>query len=214
MITSMSQLDMNKRYSVSDYLNWKIDERIELINGKIFKMSPAPSITHQEVSRNLAGHFWEYFKGHKCNYFVAPSDVFLENISDTGEKLKDTVVQPDLFVVCDLGKMKENGCHGAPDLVIEIISPSTARKDMGFKYDLYEEQGVKEYWVVYPKDGAVSIYRLEDGKYIEDGPFTRTGDLLKSDVVSGFKLLLDDVFNQVDNGNIVLEPRLKVYEEN
>ena len=120
VITDIEQLDpINGVYTYADYVLWRIKDRLEILRGKVFKMSPAPAISHQKVARNLTGEFYNYFKGKTCQLFAAPFDVVLKNQNG----LEDSVVQPDLCVVCDLTKIDSRGCRGAPDLVIEIISP-------------------------------------------------------------------------------------------
>lgn len=160
-ITDINQLDINGTYTYADYLLWKFQERVELFKGKIFKMSPAPNTRHQKVSFNLGGMFYNFFRNKKCKVYVAPFDVRLPN--KDGE-IK-TVVQPDLCVICDINKIDDKGCVGAPDLVIEIISPGNSKKELNNKFALYEEAGVLEYWVVQPEYETVLIYILENGKY-------------------------------------------------
>lgn len=161
-ITSVDQLDPNGSYTYADYLTWKFKEQIELIKGKIMEMSPAPTRLHQDISLKLTLQFAKVFETNPCKLYVAPFDVrFLD---ETG-KIK-TVVQPDLCVICDPNKLDEKGCIGAPDLVVEILSPGNSKKEMKNKYELYQEQGVKEYWIVEPQSRNIFIFVLENGKYI------------------------------------------------
>lgn len=181
-ITNINQLDMNGVYSYADYLLWKFEERVELIKGKIFKMSPAPSRRHQEVSMNITLRMGSVFKGHKCKLYAAPFDVRLPKSLSPSERAGEriyNVVQPDLCVVCDMSKLDDKGCIGAPDLIVEILSPSNSKKELKNKFDLYEESGVKEYWIVYPNEENLYINVLENGKYkvsrpIIDGYVTST----------------------------------------
>ena len=162
-ITSLSQLDLNKTYTYSDYLNWKLKERVELIKGKIFKMSPAPSAEHQRIATKMTGLFWSHFEGSTYQVFAAPFDVRLD-VPSKGKNF--TVVQPDLTIVCDPEKIDTKGCKGSPDLVIEILSPGNTQKEMKDKFEVYEEAGIKEYWLVEPNDKAVFVFVLNDqGKY-------------------------------------------------
>lgn len=161
-ITSLSQLDLNGSYSYSDYLLWKFKERVEIIKGKIMEMSPAPTRFHQRISMKLTIEFAKVFDNHACQLYAAPFDV---RFPDENGKIK-TVVQPDLCVICDPNKLDDKGCIGAPDLVVEILSPSNSKHEMKDKYELYQEQGVKEYWIVSPQDKTIFIYVLENGKYI------------------------------------------------
>lgn len=149
MITELSQLDLTKKYTYADYLTWRLKERVELLWGRIMKMGPAPSLKHQPVSGALHRDFANYFRNRSCQVFHAPFDVRLgeKNMDDDGIK---SVVQPDIIVVCDEKKLDEKACIRAPDLVIEILSPSSSTKDLKHKYNLYEQVGVPEYWVVDP----------------------------------------------------------------
>ena len=165
-------LDLNKRYTYADYLTWIDDKARELIHGFI-KMMSAPRVEHAVVSRNIYRSLDTIViknKG-KCEVFYAPFDVRLPKHGDTTNNKIDTVVQPDICVICDLSKLDERGCCGAPDMIVEILSPSTLKKDVNEKFYLYEEAGVKEYWIVHPKDKSVTVFILqEDGKY-DEGTF-------------------------------------------
>ncbi len=176
LITELSQLDPNGTYSYADYLKWQFQERIELLRGKIFPMTPAPSIRHQTVSNNLSGLFFNYFRYNDCRQFAAPFDVRLYNKKKSARANQEifTVVQPDLCVVCDSVKLKDNqSCNGAPDLVVEILSPGNTKREMKDKFELYEEAGVREYWLVHPLDESVQIYVLNEAeRYIGLQPAT------------------------------------------
>ena len=166
-ITKLSQLDLNGTYSYADYLLWKFTERVELIKGKIFQMSPAPSRKHQVVSRVLNRYLDRYFEYNPCGLFDAPFDVRLINYKkSTEDKTVFSVVQPDLCVVCNRAKLDDRGCIGSPDLVIEILSPGNSKKEMGIKFNLYEENHISEYWIVEPAENAIFVYTLQNGKYI------------------------------------------------
>ncbi|MFP9113751.1 Uma2 family endonuclease [Flavobacterium sp. RHBU_3] len=179
-ITDISQLDMDKTYSYADYLTWKFQDRLELLKGKIFKMSPAPGRTHQKIVGKLHIDLAKNFAKGKCQLYLSPFDVRLLNRKkSTPDKDVYTVVQPDLCVICDEDKLEERGCIGAPDLVIEILSPGNSKKELGIKFDLYEEAGVLEYWIVEPAEKSVFIYSLIDGKYSGQRPLTED-DKIKS----------------------------------
>ena len=168
MITSIDQLDINAQYSYADYLTWRFTERIELIKGHIFKMSPAPLMKHQSVSSNLTGILWNYLNGKPCQLFHAPFDVRLLDSKKVKNKADDqvyTVVQPDICIVCDKEKLDLKGCVGAPDLIIEITSKSTKKRDVTDKFRLYEENGVLEYWIVLPDSELIEVFDLKDGKF-------------------------------------------------
>ena len=173
VVNSLDQLDLSKRYSYADYFRWKFQERVELLKGWIYKMSPAPNAKHQSISLKLTLKIGNFFEAKPCKVFAAPFDV---RLPDSKKKKNDeqvfTVVQPDICVVCDAEKIDERGCIGAPDLVIEILSPGNTQKEMGIKFDLYEESGVKEYWLAQPQDKVILVYVLKDGKYYGLKPFT------------------------------------------
>ena len=195
VITDINQLDMNKVYSYADYAMWKFQERVELIKGKIFKMSPAPNISHQNVSLRLTNILYTSLENKKCNLFVAPFDVVLLNKKkSTPEKEIYTIVQPDLCIICDETKLADGKkCVGAPDLIIEILSPGNSKKEMNIKFDLYEEAGVLEYWLVYPEEKGIHIYTLQNGKYIGLKPVAED-QVLKSPLFPELELDLTKVF--------------------
>ncbi|HBG05271.1 MAG: hypothetical protein A2075_20855 [Geobacteraceae bacterium GWC2_58_44] len=143
-------------FTYSDYLRWPEDERWEIIDGEAYAMTPAPSIRHQRISRFLISLFTQFLKGKNCEPFQAPTDVVLD---------ERNIVQPDLLIVCDKNKTTEKNVQGAPDLVVEILSPSTALKDKREKRDLYERFGVREYLIVYPAEEIVERFTLADGRY-------------------------------------------------
>ena len=192
MITDINLLDFSKKYSFADYLNWSFTERIELLKGLVFKMSPAPSTTHQRISWQLSGRLYNYFKNKDCQTFSAPFDVRLPKESAAENEIF-TVVQPDLCVICDPNKIDERGCIGAPDLVIEILTPSNTTKEMKNKFEIYEEAGVREYWLVEPNDRVVLIYILVDNIYQGLAPITEE-DLLKSTIFEGLEMPLKEIF--------------------
>jgi len=160
-------LDLNKRYTYADYLTWFDDARRELFNGFIKLMTPAPSSYHQIISGNIELTIGNYLRKKKCRMFHAPSDVrFPKEKHDKDDKQTFTVVQPDIYVVCDPTKIDAKGCLGAPDLIIEIISPKNSKRDIKDKFEIYQENGVREYWIVMPNDETVSVFLLdENSKY-------------------------------------------------
>ncbi|MDD3132472.1 MAG: Uma2 family endonuclease [Bacteroidales bacterium] len=163
---TMLSLDTTKRYTYADYLTWMDDMRREIYDGFVKLMTPAPNLKHQEISFNLTGIFRNYLLKNKCRGFAAPSDVRLPKNKNKSDETIYTVLQPDLYVVCDLSKLDDRGCLGAPDLVIEITSPKTARRDLKDKYQIYEQHGVREYWIVNPSDENVLTFVLDaNGKF-------------------------------------------------
>jgi Uma2 family endonuclease len=161
-ITEYGALDLSKRYTYDDYLKFQFEERVELIRGFIHKMSPAPKSNHQFISGELHLIIGNVFRNTTCHVFYAPFDVRLPIPT---EKKEYTVVQPDLCIFCDRTKIDELGAKGAPDLIIEILS-SNKKHDTEIKFDLYEEAGVLEYWIVDPDDQTIIIYSLSGGKYV------------------------------------------------
>jgi Uma2 family endonuclease len=151
-----------EHYTYADYLEWDEDFRAEIINGAVYAMSP-PLTVHQRIVLNLARKIGNYLEGKTCEVFVAPFGVRLFPEADRSD---DTVVEPDLAVVCDPSKIDERGCNGAPDLIIEILSPSTSNRDKMLKFNLYLEAGVREYWVVDPNAKVVQVHTLNQGKYV------------------------------------------------
>jgi Uma2 family endonuclease len=163
-IDGTSPLKANERFTYKDYRKWPEGERWELIHGTAWSMSPAPRRNHQALTGQLYARLDQFFAGKPCRPHIAPVDVFLPE-GDEALDETDIVVQPDIFVVCDRSKLIEEGVRGAPDFVIEILSPSTALKDQSEKRMLYESHGVREYWIVNPITMETFIYILRDGKY-------------------------------------------------
>ena len=154
-----------QHHTYGDYLTWPDHPRQELIDGVAYvREPPAPSPCHQEMVGELFGQLWVALKGRPCRVYVAPFDVRLPK-SDEANELIDTVVQPDVFIVCDRQKLDERGMRGAPDWVVEVLSPSTARYDQKIKVPVYERSGVPELWLIHPTNRTLTIYRLEDGRY-------------------------------------------------
>lgn len=195
VITDISQLDPNGTYSYADYIKWQFQERIELLRGKIFPMSPAPSLRHQEVSAMIQGFFFIHFLSKECRLYSAPVDVrlYYRKKSEKADKEVFTVVQPDICVVCDLTKLKDSqSCNGAPDLVVEILSPGNTKREMKDKFELYEEAGVREYWLVHPLDESVQIYVLNEAeRYIGLQPAT---EIARSSIFPELSVDLAEVF--------------------
>jgi len=155
------EMKEKRRFTYEDYLTWDDDNRYELIDGEVFDMAPAPSPTHQSISMELSGQFRNSLIGKLCKVFAAPFDVRLQR-----SKRNDTVVQPDLLVICDPSKIDKRGCKGAPDLVIEITSPFSATHDCIRKFNVYQDAGVREYWIVDPYRKIVTVSTLENNRYV------------------------------------------------
>ena len=169
-INDFSQLDLKKQYTYADYLTWTFDERLELIKGWIYKMSPAPKRRHQAVSGNLSFEMKKYFNTCNCQVYEAPFDVRLKKNKGSDSEV-NTVVQPDISVFCDLSKLDDRGAIDAPDLVVEITSDSTMKKDYNDKFNLYEENGVQEYWIVNPDSKSIEIFTKVEEKFESIGVF-------------------------------------------
>lgn len=183
-------------YSYADYLSWTMDEMVEIIKGRVFKMSPAPKRIHQKISWRISGLLYNYLKDKKCQAFSAPFDVRLPVKSRKNEDIF-TVVQPDICVICDLDKLDDAGCIGAPDIIIEILSKGNNKKELKNKYEVYEESGVKEYWIIHPEEQTLLVNKLVDGKYISSRLLTN-GDEITTPILPGFILNLNDVFDNLD----------------
>jgi len=196
-MNSIDDLDLSKTYTYADYYSWRFDERLELIKGKIFRMSPAPSGNHQLISGNIFGELYNYLKNKPCKVFSAPFDVRLVRDETSDKKVKN-VVQPDICVICDMDKMADpRSCLGAPEIVIEILSPGNNKKELKTKYDLYEEFEVKEYWIVYPDEQSVIRYVLSGGKFTTEGRALTIGDTINTPILPGFQLPLEDIFRDL-----------------
>lgn len=192
-ITDIGQLDLTKRYTYADYLTWQFADRVELIMGKVFNMSPAPSSQHQYITGAICSGIYQFLRNKPCKVFPAPFDVSLPDASG----ISQTVVQPDITVICDPSRITEQGCNGAPDLVVEVISKSSVKKDLHEKYGIYEKAGVKEYWIVQPQDRSLIIFTLtEAGQYQPSKPLTK-GDIATSQVLPGLEIDLDELFIDV-----------------
>lgn len=185
-------LPKENRYTLADVLSWPEEERAELIEGAPVSLAP-PSRVHQEIVSELTRQLGNYLEGKKCRVYPAPFAVRLfEKDGDRPEDV-DTMVEPDLSVICDPNKLDDAGCKGAPDLVIEVLSPSTQRHDRLTKYNLYQRAGVREYWIVDPSARSVQSFVLEDGHYTATG-FGAPEDVLKVSVLEGCFIELSKVF--------------------
>lgn len=192
-LTDINLLDPEKHYTYADYLLWRFKERIELIRGKIFRMTPAPSASHQSIVTALVSSIHQFLKHNKCKVFPSPFDVRLPEYLGEEDKDTETIVQPDITVICDVDKIDEKGCKGTPDLIVEVLSPNSVSKDLHEKYEIYEKVGVTEYWVVHPVEKTIIAFVLEKGKYRTTKPLT-IGDRISSVILPGFTLSLDEIF--------------------
>jgi len=194
MITDINQLDLTKQYTYADYLTWQFDERLELIRGWINKMSPAPMRLHQELSGNLHFQIYSFFANYSCKVYAAPFDVRLINkLKPTNNQSILSVVQPDITVICDLNKLDERGCLGSPDWIIEILSTGNSKKEMKEKFSLYEENGVREYWIISPTHQFVQVYHLKNEKFVLSDTYYN-GDKIPVGIFEGFCIDSEKMF--------------------
>jgi len=199
---------IDQKFNYGEYCSWPEDERWELINGEAYDMSPAPSSNHQRISIRISSSINTWLKGKKCEIFSAPFDVLLPIFPVKDENKINTVVQPDISVICDPSKIIKKGCLGAPDLIIEILSPSTSKKDLNEKFQLYEKHGVKEYWIVDPGNKFIQVFHMQNegkdsGKY-DDGNLVPPADwredkntVAESVVLEGFQVDIQELFDSL-----------------
>ncbi|MDO7887103.1 Uma2 family endonuclease [Hymenobacter cheonanensis] len=180
-ITDISQLDQDQLYTYADYLSWRFSEYVELIKGKILRKMSAPTSEHQQLVSNLHGIIWSHLRRQKCQVFTSPFDVRLLRSTGNGDAQIKTVVQPDISVICDLGKIDKRGCLGAPDWIVEIVLPSSLVLDTRTKFDLYAENEVGEYWIAYPGEQIITAYALSAaGQYELTGTYAEAGPMASS----------------------------------
>jgi Uma2 family endonuclease len=163
IISRLDQLDLNQSYNYADYLTWQLKEAVELIKGKIMLMSPAPNVRHQDISSNLMGSLLPFFKHKKCRVYAAPFDVRLYDRKKSLLQNQEiqTIVQPDICVICQPEHLLDKqGCNGAPDWIIEILSKGNSTREVHIKYELYQESGVSEYWLVFPEHQTIHQFVL------------------------------------------------------
>jgi Uma2 family endonuclease len=190
-------LDVNKRYTYADYLTWWDDKRRELVDGVVKLMSPAATAQHADISSNIHYGLKNYIRSNKgeCKVFSAPFDVRLPENGERENGKIYTVVQPDICVICDKLKLDKRGCLGAPDMVVEILSPSTLRYDLTEKFSLYEAAGVREYWVVSPDAPSVHVFLLQpDGKYDRGTVYEEETEKVPVHIFDDLSLLWNDIF--------------------
>jgi len=191
--TQVEEPDPSLTYTYADYLKWDFEERLELFRGRIFKLS-APNTRHQVIAGDIFVAVKNFLGKQKCQAFIAPFDVRLPVKNRKKDNEVTTVVQPDLCVVCDDSKIDARGCCGAPDLVIEILSPGNTKKEVKLKYELYEEAGVKVYWIIYPEEQNVVVFTLNENNKYSPAVFYAGNDAVKAKCIPGFTIELNDIF--------------------
>jgi len=184
----IDETDESRSYTYADYLKWEGPERYQLINGEVFQMA-SPTVEHQAILRDLLLQFGTWLKGKPCQVFAAPLDVRLFPKKDKSDK---TVVQPDLLVVCDKSKLAKGSVDGAPDLVIEIVSPSNTHSELFLKFQYYLKAGVKEYWVIDPEKKKVQVNIYQEGRY--NSTIFNKNDSIFVTVLSGLEIQLKSIF--------------------
>ena len=196
-ITDIAQLDPNGTYSYADYLTWQFTELVELLRGKIMRRMSAPTDQHQEIVGELHFQLRSYLQRQSCQVRVAPYDVRLPQRGTTADQAIYTVVQPDVCVICDPGKIESRGCLGPPDLIVEVTSPRTAARDWKDKFDLYEEAGVGEYWIVLPQEQGLSAFVRDraTGRYCLTGEYAGPGSIPCA-TLPGLALNWTDIFGE------------------
>ena len=189
-------LDLTKRYTYADYLTWMDDVRRELIDG-IVSLMAGTSIKHGVVSKNLVWRFETIVRNCKgsCQVFYAPIDVCLPQNGETENDKIYTVVQPDIFIVCEHSKLEEGRCLGAPDMIVEILSPSNRKKDIITKFLLYQSAGVREYWIAEPKAKTITAHILQNNGEYDDGELYASGEKVPIHIFDGFLIEVDEIFN-------------------
>lgn len=184
-----------KTYTYADYLEWDNDFNSEAIDGEIISMSPSPTPKHQDIVGELTAEFKMFLRGKECTAFLAPMDVCLFASRNSATDTILDWVQPDLLVVCDPNKIGDINIFGAPDLIVEVLSPSTARNDRLIKYNSYEKAGVKEYWIVDPYNMTVEIYSLKETSFIQSEILGKD-DLLTCEIFPELKIDLKNIFKE------------------
>ena len=192
---SLPALKLEDRFTYGDYASWPDEERWELINGFAYSMAPAPLRRHQKISMEMARQIAVFLVDKPCEVYNAPFDVRLPEADEKDEDVK-TVVQPDIVVICDENKLDEKGCRGAPDLIIEILSPSTTSKDMKIKLALYEKHAVKEYWIVHPVDNIILVFKLQKNKTYGKPDVYTAENKIKTKILAGLEIDLGQVFKK------------------
>ena len=184
----MEAIRNDMRYTYADYHSWDDEVRRELIDGVAYMLS-APAWEHQRVSHRLSLQLGNFLVGKTCEVYSAPFDVRLN-----AAERDDTVVQPDLVVICDRSKLRGTGCVGTPDMVIEILSPATAARDKLIKLNMYLRYGVREYWIIDPDNKMVSVHILENNNYVIRA-YGNT-DVVPVHILAGCTVKLSDVFDE------------------
>ncbi len=182
-------------YTFADVLSWDEDERIEIISGKVFMMA-TPSRIHQKITGELFRQLANFLEGKQCEVYAAPFGVRLFEQDGDSEENVDTVVEPDISVVCDRSKLDKRGCKGAPDMIVEVLSPSSLRHDRLVKLNLYQQAGVREYWIIDPENRAVQVFLQDGSGSLRICEEYGSQDVAKVNVLDGCFIELSKVFSE------------------
>mgnify|MGYP001290730836 CR=1 FL=1 len=196
--------DAAKQYCYRDYLKLPVDKRFEIINGTLYDMTPAPTVEHQKVLGKLHLKIANHLENKPCSVLLAPCDVLLPDYETEETESIKTIIQPDIFVVCDESKLQKKHCIGAPDLIVEILSPSTANRDRIEKSRIYYNHGVKEYWIADPDARTVEVLTPGEKYWQIDGAYSHE-EMLYSLLFANLKINLADVFGS-EGGTLSPEP--------
>lgn len=186
-----------KKYSYADYLNWPEGERYEIIDGVPY-MQAAPSPMHQEILNSINVQFYNYLVGKPCKVYPAPFCVRLTNEEENRNEDINKIVEPDITIVCDKSKIDEKGCNGAPDMIVEVMSPSSIKMDRFIKFNKYEKAGVKEYWIVEPEGRIVSVFVLQENLRYGRPDVYSEDDKIKVSIFPDFIVNLKPVFEGIN----------------
>jgi Uma2 family endonuclease len=198
LVMGLALRKQDQKYTYADYLSWPDNERWEILDGTAYNMSPAPLIEHQRITMELSGIIWSYLRGKPCKVFVSPIDVYIPKQKEDSDDKIENVVQPDVIVVCDHSKIEKRGIRGAPDIVIEVLSPQTEKKDWNDKFNLYEKSGVKEYWIVDPSEQVVHQYVNTNNRF-NLVKMHEAGSVLESSVITGLKVEMIEIYGERKN---------------
>ena len=199
MSTALDEYEHKEYFTYADFLEWDEDVRAEIIHGVVYMMN-TPLTIHQRIAGRLYVKFFSFLEGKTCEAFMAPLSVRLFPRKDNSD---DTVVVPDLVVICDPEKIDERGCNGAPDLIIEILSPSNSRKDRFLKFDLYLKAKVREYWVVHPQNQEIEVHTLDKNHYVtkvyginqnDTQEEMKVSEVIPVSVLEGLEIDVKDIF--------------------
>ena len=187
----------DRKYTFEDYLTWNDGKRWELIDGVAYLMPPMPSLEHQKISGGLFSVFFNYLKGKKCQVFHPPFDVRLPKPDESSKKTSSTV-QPDITIVCDINKLDSRGCKGSPDLIVEILSPSSSKHDTIIKYKLYEQNAVKEYWIVDPVHQIIDRFSYDENlKEYKKAEYFSRDDIITPIIFPDLTFNLAEIFSEI-----------------